>query len=81
MDLPPVSKALRDLEDHLGVKLIQRTTRTITLSTEGAEYYRRISRLMVKCDETESGMRDMAAAARGRLPFLMACFLIGWLKA
>lgn len=81
MDLPPVSKALRDLEDHLGVKLIQRTTRTITLSTEGAEYYRRISRLMVKRDETESGMRDMAAAARGRLHFSMACFLIGWLKA
>lgn len=61
------SKALRDLESHLGVKLIQRTTRSVILTTEGAEYYRRISRLVTKIDETEAAMRDMGAAARGRL--------------
>ncbi|MDI9219644.1 LysR family transcriptional regulator [Pantoea sp. EA-12] len=61
------SKALRDLENHLGVRLIQRTTRSVILTTEGAEYYRRISRLVTKIDETEADMRDMGTAAKGRL--------------
>lgn len=62
-----VSKNLKALEEHLGTKLIQRTTRSIALTTEGAEYYRRISKLVTKLDETESAMRDIGAAAKGRL--------------
>ncbi|MBK0095548.1 LysR family transcriptional regulator [Erwinia sp. S63] len=62
-----VSKSLKELEEHLGIKLIQRTTRSVTLTIEGAEYYQRISRLVAKLDETEVAMRDMGAAARGRL--------------
>lgn len=62
-----VSKNLKELEEHLGTKLIQRTTRSIALTTEGAEYYRRISKLVTKLDETESAMRDIGAAAKGRL--------------
>lgn len=62
-----VSKALRDLENHLGVRLIQRTTRSVILTTEGAEYYRRVSRLITKIDQTEATIRDMGTAAKGRL--------------
>ena len=62
-----VSKTLKELEEHLGTKLLQRTTRSVTLTTEGAEYYRRVSKLVAKLDETESDMRDMGAAAKGRL--------------
>lgn len=62
-----VSKNLKALEEHLGTKLIQHTTRSIALTTEGAEYYRRISKLVTKLDETESAMRDIGAAAKGRL--------------
>lgn len=62
-----VSKNLKALEEHLGTKLIQRTTRSIALTTEGAEYYRRISKLVTKLDETESAMRDIGTAAKGRL--------------
>lgn len=62
-----VSKALKDLEAHLGIKLIQRTTRSVTLTIEGAEYYQRISRLVARLDETETAMRDRGAAAKGRL--------------
>lgn len=69
LDLPrsTVSKNLKLLEEHIGTKLIQRTTRTVTLTTEGAEYYRRISKLVTKLDETEGAIRDMGAAAKGRL--------------
>lgn len=62
-----VSKSLKELEAHLGIRLIQRTTRSVTLTPEGTEYYRRISRLIARLDETEEAMRDMGAAARGRL--------------
>lgn len=62
-----VSKSLKELEEHLGIKLIHRTTRSVTLTIEGAEYYQRISKLVTKLDETEVAMRDMGAAARGRL--------------
>ena len=62
-----VSKNLKELEEHLGTKLIQRTTRSVALTTEGAEYYRRISKLVTKLDETEGAMRDMGSAANGRL--------------
>ena len=62
-----VSKTLKELEAHLGTKLIQRTTRSVTLTTEGAEYYRRISKIVSRLDETESALRDMGAAAKGRL--------------
>lgn len=62
-----VSKNLKALEEHLGTKLIQRTTRSIALTTEGAEYYIRISKLITQLDETEGAMRDIGAAAKGRL--------------
>lgn len=62
-----LSKALRDLEDHLGTKLLQRTTRSVALTMEGAEYYRRVSRLVTKFDEAEVALRGMRAAAQGRL--------------
>lgn len=62
-----VSKNLKALEAHLGTKLIQRTTRSIALTTEGAEYYRRISKLVTQLDETEGAMREIGAAAKGRL--------------
>lgn len=62
-----VSKALKELEEHLGIKLVQRTTRTVTLTNEGAEYYQKISKLVARLDETEAAMRDLGAAAKGRL--------------
>ncbi|MBN3080112.1 LysR family transcriptional regulator [Pectobacterium polaris] len=62
-----VSKTLKELEEHLGTKLIQRTTRSVTLTAEGDEYYRRVSKIVTKLDETEGALRDIGAAAKGRL--------------
>lgn len=62
-----VSKSLKELEEHLGIKLIHRTTRSVTLTIEGAEYYQRMSRLVAKLDETEIAIREVGAAAKGKL--------------
>lgn len=62
-----VSKALLDLEAHLGTKLLHRTTRSLSLTVEGAEYYRRMAKITTKLDEADDVLRGMGAAAKGRL--------------
>lgn len=62
-----VSKALLDLEAPLGAKLLQRTTRSLSLTVEGAEYYRRVAGITAKLDEADEALRGMGAAAKGRL--------------
>lgn len=62
-----VSKALLDLEAHLGSRLLQRTTRSVTLTVEGAEYYRRMARVTASLDEADEALRGMGTAATGRL--------------
>lgn len=36
-----VSKLVQDLEAHLGAKLVERTTRSVTMTTEGIAYHER----------------------------------------
>lgn len=69
LDMPrsTVSKLLRELEKHLGVKLLQRTTRTVALTPEGAEYYRKVGGIVTMLDDTEESMREMGSMAKGRL--------------
>lgn len=62
-----VSKALVELEEHLGTALLHRTTRSVSLTVEGAEYYRRMTGITAKLDEADDALRGMGAAAKGRL--------------
>lgn len=62
-----VSKALLELETHLGARLLQRTTRSVSLTVEGAEYYRRMAGVTCGLDEADEALRTMGMAARGRL--------------
>ena len=64
MNIPraTVTKLVQDLERHLGVKLLQRTTRRVNLTPEGAEYVERAKRLIGDLDE----MDERAARARTR---------------
>lgn len=41
-----ISKRVAKLEDRLGVRLLQRTTRSLSLTAEGAAYYERVSCLL-----------------------------------
>ncbi|HIA2402834.1 TPA: LysR family transcriptional regulator, partial [Burkholderia contaminans] len=43
---PTVSNAVQYLEKHLKVRLLQRTTRRVALTAEGATYYERCTRLL-----------------------------------
>ncbi|TDJ38401.1 MAG: LysR family transcriptional regulator [Gammaproteobacteria bacterium] len=58
-----VSKRLRDLEKRLGVQLLTRTTRRLTLTSAGGEFLERAEAILADVEEAESE----AQSARGRL--------------
>lgn len=48
---PAVTKALQLLEQHSGTRLLQRTTRRISLTPDGDAFYRRSKPLLAQADE------------------------------
>lgn len=62
-----VSKNIRALEDSLGVLLLHRTTRIVTLTESGRAYLPRCNRLVEDFDELRAAMRDEGGRASGNL--------------
>ncbi|MCK4141945.1 LysR family transcriptional regulator [Ralstonia pseudosolanacearum] len=62
-----VSKLVTDLERHLGIKLMHRTTRTIAVTTEGLEYYNQAMRLIVDVDAVDNAVRGKTLKPSGHL--------------
>lgn len=69
MSLTPsaVSKQIQNLEDKLGVRLLNRSTRKIALTEEGREFYERSRAIATGVDEAESLVSAMGESPRGRL--------------
>ena len=64
---PTVTRLVQTLESHLQTKLLNRTTRRVTVTADGAAYYDRAVRLLSELDELESSMTRAKANPRGRL--------------
>jgi LysR family transcriptional regulator for bpeEF and oprC len=64
---PTVTRLIQSLEEHLSVKLLNRTTRRVSVTSEGAAYYDRASRLLSELDELESSVVASRSAPKGRL--------------
>ncbi|WP_307729104.1 LysR family transcriptional regulator [Massilia sp. IC2-476] len=62
-----VSKIIQDLEEHLGTRLIHRTTRRITVTPEGAQYHERALRLLAELEDMDAEARRTRAMPKGRL--------------
>jgi LysR family transcriptional regulator for bpeEF and oprC len=62
-----VTKQIQALESRLQVKLLNRTTRRVTVTADGAAYYERASRLISDLDDIEASMTNAQANPRGRL--------------
>jgi len=62
-----VSRKLAQLEERLGVRLVQRTTRKLALTEIGEAYYERCSRIVSDIHAAEQLVTDMQATPRGRL--------------
>lgn len=55
------------LEKRLRVKLLNRTTRHVSVTPDGAAYYERAVRLLSDLEETEAAVSDAATVPKGRL--------------
>src|SRR5260370_37926070 len=61
-----VSKSVERLEHRLGVRLIQRSTRTLSLTREGQAYYERVAPLLRAIEDAEDVVQ-VASEAKGLL--------------
>jgi DNA-binding transcriptional LysR family regulator len=59
LGLPPstVSEAVRKLEERLGARLLERTTRQVSLTPDGEAYLRRAQALLADFEESETAFR------------------------
>ncbi len=64
---PTVTRLIQTLEAHLETKLLNRTTRRVTVTPDGAAYYERAVRLLGDVHELESSMSRAKQAPSGRL--------------
>ena len=62
-----VSRAVAALESRLGVRLLQRTTRSVALSEAGRAYFNRCEALLAEFDSADAAARDLSASPRGVL--------------
>jgi len=67
MTSPGVSKQIQSLEDRLGVRLLNRTTRQVTLTEEGAIYSERARNAIEGLQEAEQQIQDLKLHPRGLL--------------
>ena len=62
-----VTTIIQNLEALLQVRLLNRTTRRISLTPDGASYYEHCIRILGEVEETEAAFRDVTRGPKGRL--------------
>ncbi|WP_235919417.1 LysR family transcriptional regulator [Aureimonas psammosilenae] len=62
-----LSKYVRELEDELGVLLVNRTTRQIALTAAGEVYFSRASAVLAELDNLNEEAREATGEAKGRI--------------
>jgi DNA-binding transcriptional LysR family regulator len=67
MSKTTVTQLVQQLEARLRVRLLNRTTRKVNVTADGAVYYERVIRLLADLDDAETGLSSAATAPRGRL--------------
>jgi len=62
-----VSESVAGLERHLGVRLLRRTTRRVSLTDEGADYLERCQRILAEVEAAEASVRGTRDRPQGLL--------------
>jgi DNA-binding transcriptional LysR family regulator len=75
-----LSHLMRELEGHLGTRLLDRNSRNLSVTAAGMELLRSADRILGDVDQTLAGVRDVVARKRGRVtvaaPPVLAASLI-----
>lgn len=77
LELPrnAVTKMVQSLEARLQIKLLNRTTRRVSPTNDGAAYFERMSRVLEEWQETEADLAATQHRPRGRLRVDMASLI------
>lgn len=67
MSPPAVTRAIAALEERLGVKLLNRTTRYVRMTEAGQKYYEDAKRIIALADEADDAALGIHAEPRGQL--------------
>jgi len=69
LDMPnaTVSKLVQELEAYLGVKLLQRTTRRVSVTPEGRDYYAKATRVLADLEDIDTSFALARSKPRGHL--------------
>lgn len=67
MSKTSVTQLIQHLEARLRVKLLNRTTRKVNVTADGAAYYERAVRVLADVDDAETSLSSAATLPRGRL--------------
>ena len=67
MSKTSVTQLVQQLEARLRVRLLNRTTRKVNVTADGAAYYERVLRLLADMDDAETSLSSASASPRGRL--------------
>ncbi len=67
MSTTAVSRLVKELEDDLGVRLLNRTTRTMSLTEAGRDYAERVRTLLAEVEELQDSTRRLDRGTRGLL--------------
>lgn len=62
-----VSKSVSRLEQELGVRLLQRSTRLVSLTNDGASFFERCRHILAEIDDAESALTLSMTNLQGRL--------------
>lgn len=67
MSKTTVTQLVQQLEARLRVRLLNRTTRKVNVTADGAAYYERVVRLLADMDDAETSLSSASISPRGRL--------------
>lgn len=67
VSLPTLSRKIAELEHQLGVRLLHRTTREMSLTDSGSDYIKACKRILEQVEEAESRARGEYLEPRGEL--------------
>ena len=62
-----VSRRISALENALGVQLLRRTTRSLSLTDPGRQFHERAAQVLSDLADAEQSITDTSAAPRGRI--------------
>lgn len=80
LSAPAVTRSVNELERHLGLRLLVRTTRTVRVTEAGERYAQDCRRILAELQEAQESVTGLHAAPRGRItltaPVLFGAYFV-----